>query len=198
MTELMAADGEVILSDSNKRKLVDTNNILVKRCKTESPTTTAAFTDDEQSTSEHLSDIADDEQSDASEQNEKPSTSSTTTHRPIEMHKKRDAAETILNPQYGQLVNRREFRRAGPYIIGQEIGHSPVDSIVQYLAKKENTNTFVQLKVRPLCTIKRRKRKIKKINNRMQRMKQYCINIAQFHSNIVEHDKSLVAIVFIE
>lgn len=50
-------------------------------------------------------------------------------------------------PKFGQMVNRREFRRAGPYLIGIKLGHSPVDSIVQYLAKKENSNQFVQLKV---------------------------------------------------
>lgn len=35
----------------------------------------------------------------------------------------------------------------GPYLIGLKLGHSPVDSIVQYLAKKENSNEFVQLKI---------------------------------------------------
>lgn len=39
------------------------------------------------------------------------------------------------------------FVFAGPYIIGQKLGHSPVDSVVQYLAKKENSTGFVQLKV---------------------------------------------------
>lgn len=47
----------------------------------------------------------------------------------------------------GKSVDRREFRRAGPYILGPKIGHSPVESIVQYLAKKEGTDEFVQLKV---------------------------------------------------
>lgn len=45
------------------------------------------------------------------------------------------------------LVDRRQFRRVGPYILGPKIGCSPVDSIVQYLAKREGTNEFVQLKV---------------------------------------------------
>lgn len=45
------------------------------------------------------------------------------------------------------LVDRREFRRVGPYILGPKIGCSPVDSIVQYLAKREGSNEFVQLKV---------------------------------------------------
>lgn len=48
------------------------------------------------------------------------------------------------------LVDRRQFRRVGPYILGPKIGCSPVDSIVQYLAKKEGTNEFVQLKVRKI------------------------------------------------
>lgn len=50
-------------------------------------------------------------------------------------------------PLNGTPVDRRQFRRAGPYIIGPKLGCSPVDSIVQYLAKKENTNEFVQLKI---------------------------------------------------
>lgn len=50
-------------------------------------------------------------------------------------------------PLYGTPVDRRKFRRAGPYIIGPKLGYSPVDSIVQYLAKKENTDEFVQLKI---------------------------------------------------
>lgn len=54
----------------------------------------------------------------------------------------------IVSPAYGTPVDRREFRRAGPYILGPKIGHSPVESIVQYLAKKDGTDEFVQLKVR--------------------------------------------------
>lgn len=50
-------------------------------------------------------------------------------------------------PLYGTPVDRRQFRRAGPYLIGPKLGYSPVDSIVQYLAKKENTDEFVQLKI---------------------------------------------------
>lgn len=58
-----------------------------------------------------------------------------------------ERSEKIECPMYGQIVNRREFRRAGPYLIGLKLGHSPVDSIVQYLAKKENSNDFFQLKI---------------------------------------------------
>lgn len=57
-----------------------------------------------------------------------------------------DYSETRL-PLHGTPVNRRLIRRAGPYIIGPKLGYSPVDSIVQYLAKKENTDEFVQLKI---------------------------------------------------
>lgn len=58
-----------------------------------------------------------------------------------------ERSDRIECPMYGQIVNRREFRRAGPYLIGLKLGHSPVDSIVQYLAKKENSNEFFQLKI---------------------------------------------------
>lgn len=58
-----------------------------------------------------------------------------------------ERSDRIECPMYGQVVNRREFRRAGPYLIGLKLGHSPVDSIVQYLAKKENSNEFFQLKI---------------------------------------------------
>lgn len=58
-----------------------------------------------------------------------------------------ERSDQIECPLYGQIVNRREFRRAGQYLIGLKLGHSPVDSIVQYLAKKENTNEFYQLKI---------------------------------------------------
>lgn len=56
-----------------------------------------------------------------------------------------ERSDQIECPMYGQIVNRREFRRAGPYLIGLKLGHSPVDSIVQYLAKKGNE--FFQLKI---------------------------------------------------
>lgn len=56
--------------------------------------------------------------------------------------------EVIQSPQAGSIVNRREFRRVGPYILGPKLGHSAVESISQYLAKKENSDEFVQLKVR--------------------------------------------------
>lgn len=53
----------------------------------------------------------------------------------------------IQSPSEGTPVNRREFRRVGPYILGPKLGHSAVESISQYLAKKENSEDFVQLKV---------------------------------------------------
>lgn len=46
-----------------------------------------------------------------------------------------------------QPVDRKQFRRVGPYILGPKIGFSPVDSISQYLAKKQGTDKFVLLKV---------------------------------------------------
>lgn len=142
----MATDSEVILRDNNKRKCDDTE-LITSKCEIESPSTLAAFVEDDPN-SEHLSDIADSEASDTSELNNvKPSTSNPTSQSYESTSNDRQSAETIQNPQYGQLVNRRDFRRAGPYIIGLKLGHSPVDSIVQYLAKKENTSEFVQLKV---------------------------------------------------
>lgn len=145
MSDLMATDNDVeISSDSNKRKFIDTE-LITKRCKSESPTVTS-FTDEEQN-SEILSDITDGETSDASTDTTSNHSTVRENHEQHTRNESHESNEPILNPQYGQLVNRREFRRAGPYIIGLKIGHSPVDSIVQYLAKKENTNTFVQLKV---------------------------------------------------
>lgn len=143
----MATDSEVILRDTDKRKCDDDTELITSKYEIESPTTLAAFVEDDPN-SEHLSDIADSETSDTSEQNNvKPSTSHPTSQSYESSSNDRESAGTIRNPQYGQLVNRREFRRAGPYIIGLKLGHSPVDSIVQYLAKKENTSQFVQLKV---------------------------------------------------
>lgn len=55
--------------------------------------------------------------------------------------------EVIQSPSAGTIVNRREFRRVGPYILGPKLGHSAVESISQYLAKKENSDEFVQVKV---------------------------------------------------
>lgn len=55
--------------------------------------------------------------------------------------------EVIQSPSAGTVVNRREFRHVGPYILGPKLGHSAVESISQYLAKKENSDEFVQIKV---------------------------------------------------
>lgn len=59
--------------------------------------------------------------------------------------------EVIQSPAAGTLVDRREFRRVGKYILGPKLGHSAVESISQYLAKKENSDEFVQLKVKVHC-----------------------------------------------
>ncbi len=71
---------------------------------------------------------------------------------PIE---KNAPCEVIQSPTSGSIVNRREFRRVGPYILGPKLGHSAVESISQYLAKKENTNQFVQVKVTILTFVSR-------------------------------------------
>lgn len=136
-TEEMMTTAETMIfsNDTNKRKFIDTES-SVKRCKISSPTTTYT---DEDSNAVDFAEVSDND-SNTSVQSDKPIHT-------IEYSQNCESMESIVSPQYGQIVNRREFRRAGPYIIGLKIGHSPVDSIVQYLAKKENTNEFVQLKV---------------------------------------------------
>lgn len=54
---------------------------------------------------------------------------------------------STCNVHFVKLIDLCVALSLGPYLIGQKLGHSPVDSIVQYLAKKENSNEFVQLKV---------------------------------------------------
>lgn len=144
LTNEIPSDNEtMVITESNKRKF-DEIDVILKKCKIESPTTTTTFVD-EQSNS-ILTDVTDNESTDSSDRNDKPYTTSIPDNCDNDV-KKEESHAAIVCPQYGQVVNRREFRRAGPYIIGLKLGHSPVDSIVQYLAKKENTNEFVQLKV---------------------------------------------------
>lgn len=50
-------------------------------------------------------------------------------------------------PRYGTPVERTRVRKAGPYVIGHELGTSPGVPQTQYLARKENTNEFYLLKV---------------------------------------------------
>lgn len=50
-------------------------------------------------------------------------------------------------PEEGTPVNTRTVRRAGPYLLGPRLGNSPVKSIVQCLARKEDTDEFYSLKV---------------------------------------------------
>lgn len=51
-------------------------------------------------------------------------------------------------PQFGKKVDRRIIRRAGLYVLGPKLAHSPaVDSVVQHLARKDKTDQFYQLKV---------------------------------------------------
>lgn len=146
MTSEIPSDSEIMMiTESNKRKFDEIDAVL-KKCKLESPTTTTTFVD-EQSNS-ILTDVTDNESTDSLDRSDKPTAYTTTIPDNCDNEeKKTESHAAIVCPLYGQTVNRREFRRAGPYIIGLKLGHSPVDSIVQYLAKKENTNEFVQLKV---------------------------------------------------
>lgn len=52
-------------------------------------------------------------------------------------------------PKFGTKVDRRIIRRAGLYVLGPKLAHSPaVDSVVQHLARKDKTDQFYQLKVK--------------------------------------------------
>lgn len=157
MTSEIPSDSEtMVITESNKRKFDEIDAVL-KKCKLDSPTSTTTSTFVDEQSNSILTDVTDDNESlDSTEHSSnKPITFETATipDNCDNENAKEETAETspnptIMCPMYGQTVNRREFRRAGPYIIGQKLGSSPVDSIVQYLAKKENTNEFVQLKVR--------------------------------------------------
>ncbi|KAK3925716.1 Serine/threonine-protein kinase 40 [Frankliniella fusca] len=50
-------------------------------------------------------------------------------------------------PEAGTKVSTRSVRRAGPYLLGPTLGNSPVDSIVQCLARKEGTDNFYTIKI---------------------------------------------------
>lgn len=51
-------------------------------------------------------------------------------------------------PEFGKKVDRRIIRRAGQYVLGPKLVHSPaVDGVVQHLARKDQTDQFYQLKV---------------------------------------------------
>lgn len=147
LTSEIPSDNEtMVITETNKRKFDEIDAVL-KKFKIDSPTTTT-FTDDQSNSI--LTDVTDTESTDSSDRSDKPISFTTTDADMCDndaTKKDEHSTNAIVNPQYGQIVNRREFRRAGPYIIGLKLGHSPVDSIVQYLAKKENTNEFVQLKV---------------------------------------------------
>ncbi|XP_011503255.1 PREDICTED: probable serine/threonine-protein kinase DDB_G0277165 [Ceratosolen solmsi marchali] len=56
----------------------------------------------------------------------------------------------ILNneiPKPGTLVCPKVVKKAGPYILGPLIGSSPVQSIIQCLARKEGTNKYYTIKI---------------------------------------------------
>lgn len=156
ITSDIPSDNEsiAITENSNKRKFEEIDSI-VKKYKLETPTFNAdvdSVPSEEDQPNSILSDVTETESTDSTEQNDKPSVTfgtptSVSGNSSAKNEKTEENATQIVCPQFGQLVNRREFRRAGPYIIGLKLGQSPVDSIVQYLAKKENTNEFVQLKV---------------------------------------------------
>lgn len=50
-------------------------------------------------------------------------------------------------PRYGTPVSRTKVRKAGPFVIGHELGTSPGVPQTQFLARKENTNEFYVLKI---------------------------------------------------
>ncbi|XP_050728416.1 uncharacterized protein LOC127004578 [Eriocheir sinensis] len=50
-------------------------------------------------------------------------------------------------PPAGSPVAKGQLRRAGPYVLGPRLGTSPVRSIVQCLARQENTENFYTLKI---------------------------------------------------
>ncbi|XP_069159281.1 uncharacterized protein [Procambarus clarkii] len=50
-------------------------------------------------------------------------------------------------PVAGVSVPKGQLRRAGPYLLGPRLGSSPVRSIVQCLARKDNTDKFYTLKI---------------------------------------------------
>lgn len=53
-------------------------------------------------------------------------------------------AEHDLLAKYGKITNSK---RVGPYVIGSQLGSSPVHSITQHLARKINTDEFYTLKI---------------------------------------------------
>lgn len=149
ITSEIPSDNETMeITENNKRKF-DEIDVVLKKCKVESPTTTTTTTFAEDESNAILTDVTDNDSSDSSDRVDKPMTFIPNVSDDCDNEeRKQTSTEAIVCPKYGQIVNRREFRRAGPYIIGLKLGQSPVDSIVQYLAKKENTNEFVQLKVK--------------------------------------------------
>ncbi|XP_068237900.1 uncharacterized protein [Palaemon carinicauda] len=50
-------------------------------------------------------------------------------------------------PAAGETIPKGQLRRAGPYLLGPRLGSSPVRSIVQCLARRENTDEFYTLKI---------------------------------------------------
>lgn len=53
-------------------------------------------------------------------------------------------------PKSGEVVDRHIPRRVGPYMLGPKLNYSPIDSITMHLARHEETQEYVQLKVSAL------------------------------------------------
>lgn len=155
LTNEIPSDNEsMAITDSNNKRKFDEIVTIVKKYKLEPSAAAPSFVTDvnavpsavDQTNSILSDDVTEHESTDSSEQNDKPASPSISDDS-NDKRVKNERRPQIVCPQFGQIVDRRQFRRAGPYIIGLKLGQSPVDSIVQYLAKKENTNEFVQLKV---------------------------------------------------
>ncbi|PVD29219.1 hypothetical protein C0Q70_11816 [Pomacea canaliculata] len=75
-----------------------------------------------------------------------PSTSCSSTSFSDNICTPEPAASAIPHQTFPRIV-KRGLKRAGPYLLGPRIGSSPVHSIVQVLARKENTDDFYTLKI---------------------------------------------------
>ncbi|XP_076054771.1 uncharacterized protein LOC143033337 [Oratosquilla oratoria] len=63
------------------------------------------------------------------------------------LRRKRKIMESMRIPAPGTNIAKGQLRRAGPYLLGPRQGSSPVSSIVQCLARKENTDEFYLIKI---------------------------------------------------
>lgn len=58
-----------------------------------------------------------------------------------------DTPRNFIIPKEGTPVSDKIIKRAGPYLLGPRLGISPVNSIVQCLARKEGTDDFFLVKI---------------------------------------------------